>query len=294
MVENRLDAHMVGDAECKLDLLDASVDFGKAHVEAGMTPNWLFKVDMDQLDKALEGKAAHSHQLDSIGKVELANVPVTIESVRRNGDDLLGDSHAFPRVGVHHDTGLAATPFLEHHAIFFLIARIALRHRNLAKCRPALSIVGVVGDKRVLPDLLERCGDMQRFESRIHKRLSAHFGNALGDNDATQRSAALACGSADNANPLGQHHLFERRMVEQRSRGHLRRPLRCLESLRLAIEQTQQLHAVALKLIEGAKFVEHEPLRTGLHRKRCTLARVNQLCSRSNRVSDFDNAVRNP
>ena len=135
---------------------------------------------------------------------------------------------------------------------------------------------------------------MQRFESRIHKRLSAHFGNTLRDNNAPQRSAALACSGTDNANAFGQHHLFERRMVEQRSRGHLRRPFSCLESLRLAIEQTQQLHAVALKLIEGAKFVEHEPLRTRLHRKRCTLARVNQLCSRSNRVSDFDNAVRNP
>ena len=259
-----------------------------------MASNWLFKVDMDQLDEALEGKAAHSHQLDAVGKEKLANVPVAVEGVGRNGDDLLGDSHAFPRVGVHHDTGLAATPFLEQHAIFFLIARIALRHRNLAKGRPALSIVGVVGDKRVLPDLLERCGDMQRFESRIHKRLSAHFGNALGDNDATQHSAALACSGTDNANAFGQHHFFERRMVEQRPWGHLRRPFRCLESLRLAIEQAQQLHAVALKLIEGAKFVEHEPLRTGLHRKRCTLARVNQLRPYGDGIADFNNTVRNP
>ena len=83
-------------------------------------------------------------------------------------------------------------------------------------------------------------------------------------------------------------------MVEQRPRGHLRRSFRRLESLRLAIEQTQQFHAIALKLIEGARFVEHEPLRTGLQCKRCTLACVNQFCSRGNGVADFDNAVRNP
>ena len=249
---------------------------------------------MDQLDEALEGKAAHSHQLDSIGKVELANVPIAVESVGCNGDDLLGDSHAFPRIGVHYDASFSVAPLLEQHAVLFLIAHIALRHRDLAKGRPALPVVRVVSDKRVLPDLLKRSRNMDRFESRIHKRLSAHFGNALRDNNAPQRSAALACSGTDNANAFGQHHFFERRMVEQRPRGHLRRPFRCLESLRLAIEQAQQLHAVALKLIEGAKFVEHEPRGARLHRKRCTLARVNQLCSRSNRVSDFDNAVRNP
>ena len=155
MVENRLNAHMVGDAECKLDLLDAPVDFGKAHVKAGVTLNWLFKVDMNQLDETLEGKAAHSHQLDSIGQVELANVPIAVESVRRNGDDLLGDSHAFPRIGVYHDAGFAVAPFLEQHAVLFLVASIALRHRDLAKRRLALPVVRVVSDKRVLPDLLE-------------------------------------------------------------------------------------------------------------------------------------------
>ena len=83
-------------------------------------------------------------------------------------------------------------------------------------------------------------------------------------------------------------------MVEHRPRGHLRRSFRSLESLRPAIEQTQQLHTIALKLIEGARFVEHEPLRTRLQCKRCILACVNQLCLRSNGVADFDNAVRNP
>lgn len=94
--------------------------------------------------------------------------------------------------------------------------------------------------------------------------------------------------------PSGSTTSFERGMVEQRPRGHLRRSFRRLESLRLAIEQTQQFHAIALKLIEAARFVEHEPLRTGLQCKRCTLACVNQFCSRSNGVADFDNAVRNP
>ena len=83
-------------------------------------------------------------------------------------------------------------------------------------------------------------------------------------------------------------------MVEQRPRGHLRRSFRSLESLRLAIEQTQQLHTIALKLIEGTRFVEYEPLRTGIQRKRCILACVDQRCPRSNGVADFDNAVRNP
>lgn len=135
---------------------------------------------------------------------------------------------------------------------------------------------------------------MKQFERRIHERLRTHFSNTIGDNDAPQRSAALACSGADNTNAFGQHHFFERHMVEQRPRGHLRRSFRSLESFRPAIEQTQQLHDIALKLIEGARFVEHEPLRTGLQRKRCTLASVNQFCSRSNGVADFDNAVRNP
>ena len=135
---------------------------------------------------------------------------------------------------------------------------------------------------------------MKRFERRIHERLGAHFDNSLGNGNTSQRPAALACSGTDNANAFGQHYLFERGMVEHRPRGHLRRSFRSLESLRPAIEQTQQLHTIALKLIEGARFVEHEPLRTGLQCKRCTLACVNQFCSRSNGVADFDNAVRNP
>ena len=83
-------------------------------------------------------------------------------------------------------------------------------------------------------------------------------------------------------------------MVEHRPRSHLRRSLRSLKSLRLAIEQTQQLHTIALKLIEGARFVEHEPLRTRLQCKSGTLASVDQRCPRGDRITNSDNAARNP